>query len=194
MFTGRIVGIHWLIDNKILALASADNHLKLYDIAVAQTVGGGSLNARLDSSMLTCMELDQIASRVYLGTSANTVLVYHVNSSNFQPKHLYTVTLSGTGHSISCLYFSHGYLRYPQPLGISSSDTARLSSFTMSLGLWNQKLYLPHSPVRSLRPSLCMTQISESSPTKARLLLLRWRIVTIRARLWLGVRYLAKRL
>ena len=94
--------------NKVIVAIGADNHIKLFDIKNAKIVGGGSLSRRLEGSNVMSMELDKDTRRVYMGTSSNMLLVYCINESNYNAKHIYTVTLDTPGFSTSALLLSNG--------------------------------------------------------------------------------------
>ncbi len=103
-----MVGMSWLISNKVLVAAASDNFVKIYDFSATQIVGGGSLNKRLDGAALSCMEVDGTTCRVFLGTNKGMVLAYQIDSTNYQMKYLYSISLPNVGHRVSCLLFSHG--------------------------------------------------------------------------------------
>lgn len=108
---GRIIGLSWMIEGKVLAIAGIDNFLKLFDVSALKLVGGGSLNKRLEGGSLTAMEIDQTSARIFFGTTKSTIMCYRVNTANYQPTHLYTIALGSgvlSGVSASALSFSHG--------------------------------------------------------------------------------------
>ncbi len=122
------------MEGKVIAAAGADNSIKLYDLASTQIVGGGSLKKRLDGANLTCMEADPGSSRLFLGTNNHSVMVYHINSSTFEPNHVYTLTLSES-QSVSSLMFSHGNIFagcgpqvFVYNVGVSASEPKSVSS------------------------------------------------------------------
>eukprot|EP00826_Nyctotherus_ovalis_P008527 TRINITY_DN12210_c0_g1_i1.p2 TRINITY_DN12210_c0_g1~~TRINITY_DN12210_c0_g1_i1.p2 ORF type:complete len:188 (-),score=50.06 TRINITY_DN12210_c0_g1_i1:573-1136(-) len=107
---GRMVGLAWMVEGKVLAISGADNFLRLFDMSSLKVVGGGSLNKRLEGSTLSTMEVDQTGSRIFFGTSKGTVMCYRVNTENFQPAFLYTISLGSgvlAGTPVTALSFSH---------------------------------------------------------------------------------------
>lgn len=107
---GRMVGLSWMVEGKVLAISGADNFLRLFDMSSLKVVGGGSLNKRLEGGTLSTMEVDQTGSRIFFGTSKGTVMCYRVNTENFQPAFLYTISLGSgalAGTPVAALSFSH---------------------------------------------------------------------------------------
>ena len=111
IFGGRIIGLSWVIDGKVLAAAGTDNFLRLFEISSLKVIGGGSLNKRLDGAVLTTMEVDQTEYKILLGSNKGTVMCYRVNIENFQLSYLYTIAL-GSGAlndvPVSALTYSYG--------------------------------------------------------------------------------------
>eukprot|EP00830_Metopus_es_P013287 TRINITY_DN3206_c0_g1_i1.p1 TRINITY_DN3206_c0_g1~~TRINITY_DN3206_c0_g1_i1.p1 ORF type:complete len:541 (-),score=76.13 TRINITY_DN3206_c0_g1_i1:224-1846(-) len=107
LFGGRIVGMSWLVENKILIAAGSGSYIKVFDFSSAQVVGGGSLVQRLDGECLTTMETDPSTGRIFLGTSKNSVIACHVCSKTYQATHLYTICLSPAEDPVSTLLYTN---------------------------------------------------------------------------------------
>lgn len=107
---GRMIGLSWIVEGKVLAISGTDNFLRLFDMASLKVVGGGSLNKRLEGGMLTTMEVDQAGSRIFFGSTKGTIMCYKVNTDNYQPSFVYTIALGSgalTGMPVTALAFSH---------------------------------------------------------------------------------------
>ena len=107
---GRMIGLSWMIEGKVLAIAGADNFLRLFDMSSVKVVGGGSLNKRLEGGSLTTMEVDRIGCRIFFGSNKGTIMCYRVNTENYQPSFMYTIILGSgalTGMSVTALSYSH---------------------------------------------------------------------------------------
>jgi len=111
LVSGRIVGMTWLVEGKIIVVAGTDNSMKLFDVGSLQIVGGGSLNKRLDGASLTILQVDQTSSLVFLGTTQGTILAYNINLTTFAPNFKYLIHVGGgelANVAVSALLFSHG--------------------------------------------------------------------------------------
>jgi len=110
IFMSRIIGLEWVLQDKIFIGISRDNHIKIYDIEKHVLVGGGSIGKRLKNANLTCMTYDAKNSRIFVGTDKNSVHIYQVkNEANtYNPKHIHSLQLE-IENPINSLIFDNLY-------------------------------------------------------------------------------------
>ena len=103
LFTTRVISISWLVPDKIFIAIGDETSIKIFDFSKNSILNGGSLSKTLKGSILTCMEVDQKKSRVYLGTNKGIVLVYDIEKSKYKQEYLYTITFEPSTLSICSL-------------------------------------------------------------------------------------------
>eukprot|EP00357_Protocruzia_adherens_P002734 CAMPEP_0114982988 /NCGR_PEP_ID=MMETSP0216-20121206/6441_1 /TAXON_ID=223996 /ORGANISM="Protocruzia adherens, Strain Boccale" /LENGTH=539 /DNA_ID=CAMNT_0002344903 /DNA_START=125 /DNA_END=1744 /DNA_ORIENTATION=- len=101
----RIMDMQML--NGKIVLISYGNALKIFDPIKREIVGGGSLKARLGDRNLHSLLVDERSSRIYLGTSANLMLIYNLEGN--QPKYAGSLRSKNQG-PIQTMHIDRGNL------------------------------------------------------------------------------------
>eukprot|EP00826_Nyctotherus_ovalis_P050394 TRINITY_DN6168_c0_g3_i1.p1 TRINITY_DN6168_c0_g3~~TRINITY_DN6168_c0_g3_i1.p1 ORF type:complete len:163 (-),score=31.36 TRINITY_DN6168_c0_g3_i1:452-940(-) len=107
LFTNRIIGLFWLIPEKILVVVSTEDYIKVMNFEKKVILNEGMLANFLKKEALTCAELNVANKRLYLGSNKCNLFIYLLSKPKYNPEHLYTVSFANIVTSIDSLMISN---------------------------------------------------------------------------------------
>lgn len=109
LFASKIIGLFWLIPNKILVVVSAEDYIKVMNFEKRMISSEGMLANFPKEETPTCAELSIANRRLYLGSSKCNLLIYLLSKPKYSPEHLYTVSFANIVTSIDSVMISNKY-------------------------------------------------------------------------------------